>query len=76
MLVLSRKVGERVLVGDKIVITVVRIGPNSVRLGFEAPRDMNIRREELTEQLPLFLDLPLDGVCVTGSVHVDELIAS
>ena len=33
MLVLSRKVGERVLVGDKVVVTVVRIGPNAVRLG-------------------------------------------
>ena len=47
MLVLSRKVGERVLVGDKVVITVVRIGPNAVRLGIEAPKDMNIVREEL-----------------------------
>ena len=47
MLVLSRKVGERVLVGDKVVVTVVRIGPNKVRLGIEAPKDMNIVREEL-----------------------------
>jgi carbon storage regulator len=47
MLVLSRKVGERVLVGDKVVITVVRIGPNAVRLGIEAPKEMNIVREEL-----------------------------
>jgi len=47
VLVLSRKVSERILVGDKIVITVVRIGPNAVRLGIEAPNDMNIVREEL-----------------------------
>ncbi len=49
MLVLSRKVGERVLVGDNVVITVVRIGPNAVRLGIEAPKDMNIVREELCD---------------------------
>lgn len=49
MLVLSRKIGERVLVGDQIQITVVRIGPNAVRLGIEAPKDMNIVREELCE---------------------------
>lgn len=49
MLVLSRKVGERVLVGDKVQITVVRIGPNAVRLGIEAPKDMNIVREELCD---------------------------
>ena len=47
MLVLSRKVGERVLVGDQVVLTIVRIGPNAVRLGIEAPKDMNIVREEL-----------------------------
>lgn len=47
MLVVSRKMGERVLVGDKIVVTVVRIGPNSVRFGIEAPKDINIVREEL-----------------------------
>lgn len=46
-MVLSRKCGERVLVGDKVVVTVVRIGPNAVRLGIEAPKDMNIVRDEL-----------------------------
>lgn len=47
MLVLSRKTGERIMIGDKITLTVVRIGPNNVRLGIEAPRDLNIVREEL-----------------------------
>ncbi len=49
MLVLSRKVGERVHVGDKVVVTIVRIGPNAVRLGIEAPKDMNIVRAELLD---------------------------
>lgn len=47
MLVLSRKVGERILIGDNVVVTVVRIGPNAVRLGIEAPKDMVIVRDEL-----------------------------
>ena len=47
MLVLSRKTSERILIGDDIAITIVRIGPNSVRIGIEAPKDMNIVREEL-----------------------------
>ncbi len=51
MLVLSRKVGERVLIGDKIAVTVVRIGPNAVRLGIEAPKELNIVREELLERI-------------------------
>mgnify|MGYP002527537075 CR=1 FL=1 len=47
MLVLSRKSGERILIGDNVAVTIVRIGPNTVRLGIDAPRDMNIVREEL-----------------------------
>ena len=47
MLVLSRKPGERILIGDLVAVTIVRIGPNSVRLGIDAPREMNIAREEL-----------------------------
>ena len=39
MLVLSRKTSERILIGDEIAITIVRIGPNSVRIGIEAPQD-------------------------------------
>lgn len=62
ILVLSRKVGERVLVGDKVVVTVVRIGPNSVRLGIDAPNEMNIVREEIeakaVEPLPSIAELP------------------
>ena len=49
MLVLSRKVGERVLIGDRIAITIVRINGNAVRLGIEAPADMLVVRQELTE---------------------------
>ena len=47
MLVLSRKVGERILIGDEVAITVTRIGPNSVRIGIDAPPHLNIVREEL-----------------------------
>ncbi|SFI76246.1 carbon storage regulator [Planctomicrobium piriforme] len=47
MLVLSRKPGERILIGEDIAVTVVRIGPNTVRIGIDAPRTMNIVRDEL-----------------------------
>jgi len=52
MLVLSREVGERIMVGDNVVITVCRISPNSVRLGIEAPKSMNIARDELVGTCP------------------------
>lgn len=49
MLVLSRKSGEKILIGENVTVTIVRIGPNTVRLGIDAPRDMNIVREELCQ---------------------------
>ena len=49
MLVLSRKVGERILIGDNIAVTVVRVGPGIVRLGIDAPHELVIVREELKD---------------------------
>jgi carbon storage regulator len=50
MLVLTRKVGERILIGDNIVLTVVRVQGDKVRLGIEAPPQIAIQREELRER--------------------------
>lgn len=50
MLVLSRKPSEQILIGDDIVLTVVRIGPNTVRLGITAPNSVNIVRAELADE--------------------------
>ena len=47
MLVLSRKNGERIMIGDDIVITVIEIRSDKVRLGIEAPGDMPVHREEV-----------------------------
>lgn len=52
MLVLSRKVGERILIGDQIAITVVRIAGQGVRLGIEAPQNLSVMREELAVRQP------------------------
>ncbi len=49
MLVLSRKVGERILLGEKIKITVVRVSGGGVRLGIEAPADIAVIREEVAQ---------------------------
>lgn len=46
MLVLARKPGQKLFIGNEVVVTVVRVGPASVRLGIECPREMNVRREE------------------------------
>ena len=47
MLVLSRKLGEAIAIGDKICITVIEVKGNQVRLGIEAPQDMRIYRQEI-----------------------------
>ena len=47
MLVLSRKLGEKIFIGDNICITVVDIDRGKIRLGIEAPRDVSIYRQEL-----------------------------
>ena len=49
MLVLTRRVDESIQIGPDITITVVRIGPGSVRIGIEANRDVKILRAELVE---------------------------
>lgn len=51
MLVLSRKIGERIVIGDSIVVTVVRVQGDTVRLGLEAPPEVGIVREELLQTL-------------------------
>jgi carbon storage regulator len=47
MLVLTRKVGERIHIGEDIVVTVVRIQNDKVRIGIEAPTNVAIHREEV-----------------------------
>jgi carbon storage regulator len=47
MLVLGRKVGESVLIGDRIVVRVSEVSGNRVKLAFDAPKWITIRREEV-----------------------------
>jgi carbon storage regulator len=51
MLVVSRKVGERVLIGDQISVTVIKVGSGGVRIGIQAPKEMAVVREELATQM-------------------------
>lgn len=51
MLVLSRKTGERIVIGDNITITVTRIRGDKVRIGIDAPPDVRILRGEVFEAI-------------------------
>lgn len=50
MLVLSRKIGERILIGDDVTVTIVRVSQGTVRIGVEAPKGVPIVREEIKHQ--------------------------
>jgi len=51
MLVLSRKRGERIVIGPNIELKVVEIRENRVRLAFDAPRDVSIHRQEIYQRI-------------------------
>lgn len=51
MLVLTRRPGESIVVGDNIVVTVIEIKGGQVRIGIDAPRDVDVYREEIYEQV-------------------------
>lgn len=50
MLVITRKAGERLLIGDDVVVTVVEVrSDNSIRIGIDAPRSIRVLRQEIAE---------------------------
>lgn len=51
MLVLSRKKGQSIIIGDNIEITVVEIQGDMVRIGINAPREVTVHRQEVFEQI-------------------------
>jgi carbon storage regulator len=51
MLVLSRKRDEKIVIGDRIVITVVEVRGDKVRLGIEAPSDVPVHRQEVYDAI-------------------------
>lgn len=51
MLVLSRKVGESIVIGEGITVTIVDIKGDTVRIGVDAPREVKVQRSEVLEQI-------------------------
>jgi carbon storage regulator len=51
MLVLTRRAGESVMIGDDVVITVLEARGDVIRLGIQAPRDVQVHREEVYKEL-------------------------
>ena len=51
MLILTRRVGETLMIGDNVAITVLGVKGNQVRLGVNAPKDVTVHREEICQRI-------------------------
>ena len=79
MLVLTRKPGERLMIGDNIVLTVVEVKGDNIRIGIDAPREVKVHRGEIydaivTENRQAALATDLTGLDKLKAVDVKKTI--
>lgn len=78
MLILTRRVGESICIGDDVVVTLVQIAPGKVRLGIEAPPGRLILRQELIDRAaassaaPIVGEGPMSGANLSSGTVADR----
>lgn len=60
MLILTRRVGETLVIGDDIEVTILGINRNQVKVGINAPRDVEVHREEVKQRIDAGMPHPDD----------------
>ncbi len=66
MLILTRRVGETLMIGDDVTVTVLGVKGNQVRIGVNAPKDVSVHREEIYERIKKEQQLQQQGVAGSG----------
>ncbi|EEF81184.1 Carbon storage regulator [Methylophaga thiooxydans] len=61
MLILTRRVGESLIIGDDVVVNVLGVKGNQVRIGVDAPKDVTVHREEIYDRIQAEKDHPNAG---------------
>ena len=51
MLILTRRVGEKLIIGENVTVTVLGVRGNQIRIGIDAPRDVTVNREEIYQRI-------------------------
>ena len=84
MLILTRRVGETLMIGDEVTVTVLGVKGNQVRIGVNAPKDVAVHREEIYERIrrerssvtsssePIEHVVPAEGTHEERIAEVDE----
>jgi carbon storage regulator len=61
MLILTRRVGESLIIGDDVVVNVLGVKGNQVRIGVDAPKNVSVHREEIYDRIQAEKDQPNAG---------------
>lgn len=72
MLILSRRIGEKLIIGDNVTVTILAVKGNQVRIGIDAPRNVRVDREEVHQRILEEEEALKQGEWATASAGVGK----